>query len=63
MNIRKEVSAILGFGIAEGAWDKAFRDLKNEGRITNKHIIQILIALLKREEERENNEQSRSLQS
>ena len=59
MNIRKEVSAILGFGIMEGGWDKAFKDLQNEGRITNKHIVQILITLLKKEEERENAESGR----
>lgn len=52
--IRQEVSRILGYTIPEGAWDKSFKDLSKEGRITIKHVIEILIVLLKKQEEREN---------
>lgn len=53
MNIRQEVSRILGFTIPEGEWDKSFSELDKEGRITKKHLIEILLLLLKREEARE----------
>jgi hypothetical protein len=37
-------------------WDEAFKSLQIEGRITSKHILEIIKLLLKREEIRENEE-------
>lgn len=54
MKIRQEVSRILGFTIPEGKWDKSFDTLDKEGRVTKKHLLQILLLLLKKEEDREN---------
>lgn len=57
MNIRRDVSKILSYTILvddDGAkWDEAFKKLQIEGRITSKHILGIIILLLKREEARE----------
>lgn len=57
MDIRKDVSKILGYTILtdeNGArWEEAFKTLQIEGRITSKHLQKILILLLKREESRE----------
>lgn len=47
MSIRREVSAILKFGIAEDGWEKAFKELEKDGRITKKHITSIIILILK----------------
>ena len=52
--IRQETSNILGFTIPEGDWDNSFKSLDIEGRITKRHLIKILLLLLKREEDREN---------
>lgn len=52
--IRKDVSDIVGYTIPEGKWDQAFKELQVDGRITNKHIFEILVLLLEREENREN---------
>ncbi len=58
MKIRAEVSKILGFTILvdeKGTkWQEAFDTLQIEGRVTSKHISQIVLLLLQREEEREN---------
>jgi hypothetical protein len=58
MSIRKEISRILNYTITKdeyGArWEEAFKDLEVEGRITMKHILKILVVLLKAEEKREN---------
>ena len=55
--IREKISKILKYTILEDEngpkWDQAFTDLGKEGRITEKHIIKILIELLKAEEIRE----------
>lgn len=53
MKIRKEVSNILGFSIPQGKWDKSFNELDKEGRIQKKQMLEIILLLLKREEERE----------
>ncbi len=53
MSIRKEVSNIFGFAIPEG-WDEAFDSLDKDGRLTFKHLYKIVLVLLKREEDREN---------
>jgi len=45
--IRKEVSAILKFGIPKDGWEKTFKELEKDGRITKKHITSILILILK----------------
>ena len=55
MSIRVEVSRILGYTIPEGEFEKAFRELDKDGRITKKHIIEILLLLIKKEQEREDN--------
>ncbi len=64
MNIRKQVSKILGYTILtdeKGAkWDEAFQTLQVEGRVTSKHTLQIIILLLKREESRESQTDSSS---
>ncbi len=52
--IRQEISQILGFTISENEWDKYFIQLDKEGRITKRHLIKIILFLLKREESREN---------
>lgn len=51
--IRQEVSRILGFTIPPKKWDESFESLGKEGRVTKKHLIEIILLLLKREEERE----------
>jgi hypothetical protein len=55
--IRRDVSKILKYTILADEkgtkWDEAFKTLQIEGRITNKHLQQIIILLLKREESRE----------
>lgn len=56
MSIRIDISRILGFTIPEGEFEKSFRELDKDGRITKKHIIEILLLLIKREQEREENE-------
>jgi len=57
--IRQDVSKILGFSILTddkgmAKWDEAFQTLQVEGRITSKHILEIVKLLLAKEEEREN---------
>ena len=56
-DIRKQVSKILGYTILtdeHGAkWDEAFKTLQIEGRVTSKHLQQIIVLLLKKEEARE----------
>jgi len=53
-NIRQQVSNILGFTIPPEKFDESFMQLDKEGRIHKKHLIQILLLLIKREDEREN---------
>ena len=53
MKIRRKVSQIIGYRIPENGWDKAFEDLEKDGRIGAKERNQILVELLKREEQRE----------
>ena len=55
MSIRKQVGKLLGYTIPEGTWSKSFNLLQKEGRITNRHLLEILVILLEREEEREQN--------
>lgn len=54
MSVRKQVSKILGHTILtdkHGArWDDAFKALQVEGRVTNKHLLKLIVLLLKREE-------------
>ena len=51
--IRKEVSEVLGYTIPEDGWQESFKSLQKEGRVTNKHILEIIVLLLEREEKRE----------
>lgn len=53
-SIRKEISDIFGFVIPEGSWDESLDALNRDGRLSFKHLYKIVIVLLKREEEREN---------
>lgn len=46
--IRKDVSAILKYSIPKNGWEKAFRELERDGRITKKHMVDILLLILKR---------------
>ena len=58
MSIRREVSGIFNYTITADEkgtmWDEAFDSLVKEGRVTRKHILLIIVLLLKREEAREN---------
>lgn len=58
VEIRKFTSRVLGYGIAEDKWDESFNILDKAGKITMKHLLQIILELLKREEEREKQEDS-----
>lgn len=53
MKLNKQVSRIFNYGIAEGEYRAKFKELETAGRITTKQIIQLLILLLEREEQRE----------
>ena len=53
MTIRKQIGKILGYTIPEDGWQESFDSLQKEGRITNKHILEIIVLLLEREEKRE----------
>lgn len=55
MSIRRDISTILEFTIPKGEYRREFRQLQIEGRITTKHIVEILVLLIEREEEREGN--------
>lgn len=54
MTIRKQVSQLLGVGIAQDQWDETFARLAREGKIDQKKQTEILILILKRLEEHEN---------
>jgi Ca2+-binding EF-hand superfamily protein len=54
MSIRVDISRVLGYTIPEDKFEQSFRELDKDGRITKKHIIEILLLLIKREQEREN---------
>lgn len=58
MSVRSEASKILNFTItvSDGNtnWDECFRLLQTEGRLTSKHMIDLIKLLLKKEESREN---------
>jgi hypothetical protein len=56
MTLRQEVSKILGFTIPTGAWRSSFDLLQKEARILPKHLIQIILLLCEREEQREKEE-------
>lgn len=52
--IRQQVSKILNFTITDEGFRKAFDTLQKEGRITTRHILEILLVLIEKEEEKEN---------
>ena len=52
-NLRRQVSRILKCGIPPKGWKKTFKHLEKDGRLDHKHLIEIIILLLEREEERE----------
>ena len=54
MHLRRQVSRILNCGIPPKGWKTVFRRLERDGRLDHKHLINIIIVLLEREEEREN---------
>jgi hypothetical protein len=51
--IRRQVSEILGVLIPENKWKEVFKELNGAGRITQKEITEIVIVILKRLEEME----------
>lgn len=55
MSIRQDVSDILGFQVPPMGYKKKFEQLDRQGVISQKALIKILVLLLEREEERENN--------
>jgi hypothetical protein len=54
MTIRQQIGKILGYTITDEGFSKAFETLRKEGRITTRHILDILLVLIEREENREN---------
>lgn len=53
-HIRRQVSRILKHGIPPKGWKRVFKMLEKDGRLDHKHLIEIIIVLLEREEAREN---------
>lgn len=53
MTIREQVSKIVGFHISKGRWDESFKELSQQGVISQKQLIEMVLVLLKREESRE----------
>lgn len=53
MTIRKQIGEILGYTITDEGYRKAFDTLQKEGRITNRHILEILLVLIEREDARD----------
>lgn len=54
MSIRKQISEILDYTVTDEGYRKAFDTLQKEGRITSKHVLEILLVLIEREDAREN---------
>ena len=52
--LKKQISGILNFTITDEGYRKAFDTLQKEGRITSRHILEILLILIEREDLREN---------
>ena len=53
-NIRREISQILGVSIQLNEWESVFDLLDRENRLNSKMIHKILLVILKRLEELEN---------
>lgn len=53
MSIRADISKLVGMVIPPNAWKSSFNQLNREGKIGRKEIITILVMLLEREAERE----------
>ena len=56
MKIRQQVSDILGVQIAKDDWDETFRLLDQENKLNSKVSHKILLVILKRLEELEEND-------
>ncbi len=55
MKLRQEVSKIFGVSFSKGSYRSKFKEIERLGGFTQKNIIETLILLLEREEEREEN--------
>lgn len=55
-SIRRQVGQILNYTITDEGYKKAFDTLNKEGRITKKHLIEIIVLLLEREDARDKKE-------
>ena len=53
-SIRRQISNIFGVLIEENEWDSIFKQFDAENRLNDKNIIKILLVILKRLEELEN---------
>lgn len=54
-DIRRDVSRIIGFTIPTGKTAESFALLRREGKLSQRHIEEILVLLIEREEAREKN--------
>lgn len=54
MNLRKEISTILGLFISDYGWADAFKAAEIQGKLTNARTNKILLALCEHMEELEN---------
>lgn len=53
-SIRREISDIFGILIEKGKWDSTFEEFARENRLNNLTTRKILVVILKRLEEMEN---------
>lgn len=54
MNIREEISTIVGIRIEPNHWDVAFKRLDVSGKMTMRKVLEIVGALCKKVDELEN---------
>jgi hypothetical protein len=53
--IRELISAKLGVEIPEGQWDRVFKSLDTQGKITQRVLYELIVELLKTVEKLERN--------
>lgn len=54
MNVREEVSAILGVRIEPNGWDRAWSSIDKAGMMTKRKQMDLILMVLKRLEAQEN---------
>ena len=52
--IRRQISDLFGILIGKDEWDSTFAEFDKENRLNNKNVAKILLVILKRLEELEN---------